>query len=142
MKGKISMQGHREHSEIADAICEQTQAIRGILDAVKDEGQWWRSRRGLATKNDLQEMETRIMSVLSDYAGKVKAFNDRISAAIDGLSNDVEALTAKITELQNSPGAITPEDQALLDEAQAQAEALATKAEALDQMNPPTPPPA
>ena len=82
-------------------------------------------------------------------------FNQRQGAAIDksvaaagGLSGDIAALNAKILELQNSPGQVTPEDQALIDElvtmgeaATARAEAQAAALEALDAQNPPTPPP-
>lgn len=95
------------------------------------------------------------MSAVSDFVQKQKAFNDRQSAAIDtvatataGLAGDIEALNKKIEELQNSPGDITPEDQALLDELTTLGEGLAAKAEAaaaaakaLDDANPPTPPP-
>lgn len=67
MKEKISMQGkHREHSEIACAIAENTQAVRGILEAIKEEGAWWRSRRGLATKEDLKQSKEEIMARLDD----------------------------------------------------------------------------
>lgn len=96
------------------------------------------------------------MSVISDYAAKQKAYNDRQSAATDklgvgleGITGDIKTLNDKITELQNSPGGVTPEDQKLIDEIEAQGEAVATKLEtaatafeALDALTPPTPPPA
>lgn len=82
-----------------------------------------------------------LMSAISDFAAKQKAFNDRQSAAIDGVVADVKALNDKITELQNSPGQVTPEDQALLDELQTQGEALASRMEALDSQTPPVVPP-
>lgn len=94
------------------------------------------------------------MSAIADFAAKQKQFNDRQATAIDGavqslqgLTDDVAALNKKIDELQNSPGSITPEDQALLDDLQSQgdnvaqkAEALATALQALDSQTPPTPP--
>lgn len=82
------------------------------------------------------------MSAISDFATKQNAFNDRIDAAVTGLSGDVTALKAEILKLQNSPGTITPEDQASLDAIQARSEAIATKLEALDAetANAPTPP--
>ncbi len=106
------------------------------------------------TLKDLGDMETRIMSKISEYIAAQTAFNARIGTSIDaattsvqGLSGDIETLNAKITELQNSVGAVTPEDQALLDEAQTQGEALAAKVEAaanalaaLDALTPPTAP--
>jgi predicted nucleic acid-binding Zn-ribbon protein len=97
-----------------------------------------------------------LMSVISDFAAKQQAFNQRQGAAIDGavaslqgLTDDVAALNKKIEELQNSTGGVTPEDQALIDDLQTQGDAVAQKAEslatalqALDQQTPPTPPPA
>lgn len=85
-------------------------------------------------------MEKRIMSKIGDFAGKQKAFNDRQDTAIQGLVEDVAALNAKILELQNTPGEITPEDQTLLDELQTRAESLTAKLEALDAQTPPKPP--
>ncbi len=125
-----------------------------IADTAKAQLEWFRSNSSSVTKSDLNEMENRLMSAISDFAAKQKAFNDRQAAAIDslvtsteGLTGDVKALNDKITELQNSPGAITPEDQALLDDLQTQGEATAAKVEgvatalsALDSQTPPVVP--
>lgn len=94
------------------------------------------------------------MSAISEYAAKQKAFNERQGAAIDklvtsigGVTEDVAELNRLIKELQDSPGTITPEDQATLDELTTAGEATAVKVEAaatalaaLDAQNPPTPP--
>ncbi len=80
------------------------------------------------------------MTPIAAFAEKVNAFADRVDAAVTGISGDVDALNAKIVELQNSPGAISAEDQASLDAIQARGEALATKVEALDALTVPTPP--
>lgn len=95
---------------------------------------------GLATKHDIEQLERKIMSAIGDFAAKQTAFNARLGAAIDGVAADVDSLNAKIVELQNTAGAITPEDQALLDELQAQGEALASRLEAVDALTPPPPP--
>lgn len=80
---------------------------------------------------------TSIMSKVSDFAAAQTAFNTRLDAAVSGISSDVADLNAKIQELQTSAGAVTAEDQALLDELQAQGEALATRFEAVDALTPP-----
>lgn len=80
------------------------------------------------------------MSAISDFAAKQTQFNDRLTAAIQGVAADVAALNAKIEELQNTQGSITPEDQALLDDLQTRGEALASALEAVDNLTPPAPP--
>ena len=80
------------------------------------------------------------MSAISDYAAKVNAFNDRVDAAIAGVTGDVEAQAALIKQLQDNPGPITPEDQAILDQLEARNAAQATKLEALDALTPPVVP--
>lgn len=81
-----------------------------------------------------------LMSKISDFATAMTAFTDRQDAAVAAVQADVQWLKDKITEFQNTPGEITPEDQALLDAIQARAEAVAAKVEALDAMTPPAVP--
>ena len=89
----------------------------------------------------LQNQET-IMSAISDYAAASKLSFDAIKTGLDTLTTQIKALDDKIAELQNSPGAITPADQALLDQAQTMSAALATQATALaGQVQPPPTPP-
>ncbi len=123
-----------------------------------------------ATVHDLQQVEDRIltalgktereiMSALSDFLAKQKAFNDRQAKAIDdvvagvaGVTTDVATLNQKIVDLQNSLGdVVTPEDKVAIASLVEQGEAVATKLEAastaltaLDAANPPptVPPPA
>jgi hypothetical protein len=92
-------------------------------------------------KSTVCQSHTEIMSAISDFAAKQKAFNDRQSAAVDGLVTDVKALNDKIEELQNTPGPITPEDQALLDEIEQRSDAITARLEALDEQTPPVAPP-
>lgn len=80
------------------------------------------------------------MSVISEFAAKMSAFNDRQDAAITGVSNDVQALKDTIAQLQSTQGQVTPEDQALIDQIQSRADGIAAKLEALDALTPPTPP--
>jgi len=95
------------------------------------------------------------MATVKEYVAQQKAFNDRQGAAIDGavasvtaLTADVQALNDKITELQNSQGGVTPEDQALINDLETQGDAVATRLEgvasalaALDAQTPPVVPP-
>ena len=94
-------------------------------------------------RRQLINMEARIMSAISDYAERVQVAFDAIGTGIEGVAADIAALKAKIEELQNSPGAITPEDQAILDEMEELAGTLTERITALDAENPaPEAPPA
>jgi len=128
--------------------------LEKVLEGILTEMTASRSGRNLTTKHDLNAMEGRIMSAISDFAAKQKAFNERQAASIDkalasvdGLTTDVKALNDKITELQTSVGGVTPEDQALIDSLETQGSALADKLDGvatalatLDAQTPPTPP--
>lgn len=91
-------------------------------------------RKALAS---LLTLGGKTMSVISDFAAKQQQFNSRMDTAVDGLSKDVAVLNEKILELQTTPGAITEEDQALLDSLEERGNAIAAKLEALDGMTPP-----
>jgi hypothetical protein len=93
----------------------------------------------LATKDDLKTMENKIMSAISEFAAKQAAFNDRIDAAVAGITGDIKTLNDLITTLQNTPGPISAEDQATLDALEAKGAAIAEKLEALDAVTPPAP---
>lgn len=131
--------------EVAKELKYEVRALTGQLKQYREvkerELDWLRSHTHLATKKDLESMELHIMSAISDWAARQKTFTDRIDTAVAGLTDDVRALRDEINRLQTSPGAITPEDQALLDGIQTRSEAVATKLEALDQITPPAPPP-
>jgi hypothetical protein len=89
------------------------------------------------TLDNVRKTRNTIMSAISDFATAQNAFNDQIDTAVAGLTGDIAALNAKINELQNSPGAITPADQALLDAIQSRAAGVATKLTALDDLTAP-----
>lgn len=80
------------------------------------------------------------MSAISDFAKKQNAFNDQMDAAVSDLQGDIKSLNDTILQLQNSPGQITPEDQASLDALQARGQTIADKLTALDALTPPVPP--
>lgn len=79
-------------------------------------------------------------SPIQEYFTKATAFRAREDAAIEGITADVTGQAALILKLQNSPGTLSPEDQASLDQLQASNEATTTKLEALDAMTAPVPP--
>lgn len=87
----------------------------------------------------LHKLET-IMTAISDFAARVTAFMDRQDVAVADLQGDVKSLEDQIAALQASAGAITPEDQALLDGIQARASTVADKLDALDALTPPVVP--
>lgn len=107
----------------------------------------------------LDKLETLIMTLKEAFDKVVTdqtAFNARQAVAIDsiissqgGLAGDVAEMKRLIDELQNSPGELSPDDQARLDTLVATSEAAAVKAEnvaaalqALDEQTAPTVPPA
>ncbi len=90
--------------------------------------------------NCLINLGEQIMSVISDFAAKQNAFNDQMDVSIAGLNDDIKSLNDKITQLQNSQGAITPEDQALLDAIEARGQTMSDKLAALDALTPPVVP--
>lgn len=74
------------------------------------------------------------MSKISDYTTAVNAKFDEIDSGLEtsntkltGITDDVAFLKETIEKLQSNPGPITPEDQALLDAAQARVNGAATK---------------
>lgn len=81
------------------------------------------------------------MSVITDWAAQEQADLDGISSTLDGIVTGIKALDDKITALQNSPGTLTPADQAALDSIQASSKALVAKAAAIDTTPPPAPNP-
>jgi hypothetical protein len=93
--------------------------------------------KALAT---LQQLGEQIMSAISDFAVKQQAHNDKVSTDLDAIGAKIADLNTLVATLQNSPGAITAEDQATLDKIEAAGADLATKADALAGVVPPTPP--
>jgi hypothetical protein len=91
------------------------------------------------TKQDLQKMEERIMSQITDWAATEQASLDAISSTLDGIVTGIAALDALITQLQNSPGTLSAADQAALDAIQASSQALVAKSGAIAVTPPVTP---
>lgn len=111
-----------------------------VLEIFMREARACQSARELVTKHDLAEMEKRIMSLITDQAAKIQANFDTLNTELDGIATGIAALDTLITGLQNSPGTLSPEDQAALDAIQAASGALATKAAAIVTAPPATAP--
>lgn len=126
--------------KLEETLSELVCAILAATKERKEEFDWLRSHFEFATKQDLKEMEKRIMSKISEFATKQNEFNDRIDTAVAGLQSDIDLLNEEIKKLQESPGEITPEDQASLDALEQRGAAIAAKIEALDALTPPAPP--
>jgi cob(I)alamin adenosyltransferase len=125
---------------------EPIQLIAELMDRLGDKliaavGHFTRSMSSTATKQDLHELGNKLMSAISDFVTKQNAVNDQIDAAVTGLTSDIKNLSDQITQLQNSPGTITPADQALLDGIEARTKTIADKLTALDAVTPPVAPP-
>lgn len=84
----------------------------------------------------IQKTQESIMSVITDWAAKQQADLTAISGVLDSIATGVNALDALIKQLQNTSGSITPEDQALLDQIEAQSAALVTKAQQINTQPP------
>ena len=80
------------------------------------------------------------MTAISDFAAKQNAFNDQMDTAITGLTGDIQSLNDTIKQLQESPGTVTAQDQALLDTLTARAKAASDKLTALDALTAPATP--
>lgn len=132
----------REDRQLAEAICRLAEAIVEATKVKVNEFKWLRSHFEFATKHDLKEVECRIMSKISEFGDTVNARFDELGTAVDAVASDVDFLKAEIKKLQENPGPITPEDQAILDGIQARANALSDKVKALDAATeqPPVPP--
>jgi len=95
---------------------------------------------------NLQE-NVKLMSQITDFAGKEDADLTSISAAFTGIVAGVTALDVLIQNFQNSPDVLTAADQAALDaisakstEVVAQGQAVSTKAPGSTPPAPPAPP--
>jgi hypothetical protein len=87
---------------------------------------------GLSKKNDLKQLEKRIMEAIQQFSARVTAAFARIGTSVDGIHGDITQLKQLILDLQNSPGTLTPEDQAALDVIETLVSGLETRVSSLD----------
>ncbi len=75
---------------------------------------------------------------LKAFGDAMKAYQTKDQQDVDAITALIAALNAKIKELQDSAGTLTPEDQALLDSIQADGLTLEGKLDALAATTPPS----
>lgn len=80
-----------------------------------------------------------IMSAITDWAAQEQADLTDIKDTLTGVVSGIAALDKLITDFQNSPGTLSPADQAALDGIKAASGALVTQAHAIN-VTPPPPP--
>lgn len=74
-----------------------------LREQMEKEFEWRKSHHGLATKQDLREMETRIMASQAELTADLKAVlvqQQKTSGEIATLQASVDAQTVKIAELE------------------------------------------
>lgn len=77
---------------------------------------------------------------LQKYVTDVNSYLDRADKAMDGVKGDVNFIKAELDKIQNSPGTLSPEDQASLDAALQRMGTLTARIETLDQETAPAVP--
>ena len=92
-----------------------------------------------ADKDNIIDKLNALMSQITDWAAQEQADLTAISGTLDSIVTGIAALDKMITDLQNSPGTLTPADQAALDNIQSAVKGLVTKSAAISTA-PPTPP--
>lgn len=107
------------------------------------------------TQGHMFKRMEKMMSAVSEFGVAMNAFFDEqsasineLKASIDGLSGDVAWMKARIDELQNNSGPISPTDQDILNALQERAKTAVARgkeavaqAKALDDATPPVVPP-
>lgn len=88
---------------------------------------------------ELIERVKNMATKIAEFAASVQTSFDGISADLDAINTGIAKLDDLIRQLQSTPGAITPEDQALLDQIQTTVASLKTKADSID-LTPPVAP--
>lgn len=131
---------HEAH--MAGAVDRLAAAICGLSAALDNLTGLTRLEHGL---QGLEQKVDTMAQRLQDWADEQDADLSAISATLNGVAAAIVKLDQQITELQNSPDAVTPADQKRLDAVQATTRQLRAMADAIrvnaeDGQQPPTPP--
>jgi hypothetical protein len=121
---------HQE-SQIDESLLARAREIERLAGAMIAELQRPGSRCGFATKRDLDQLENKVMSKISEFGERDTAWKERLKTAITGINTRIGKLKEQILALQNNPGPISIEDQAILDKAEVGIGEATTEAEAI-----------
>jgi hypothetical protein len=97
------------------------------------------TRRDLETQ--ITNLRRDIMTAVSDFVAQQTAFNADIASDLTSIQASITALNNQITALQNSPGALSPADQAALNQLEVSGAALQAQADTTAGKTPPVIPP-
>jgi hypothetical protein len=114
-----------------------TKTIKWLIEQLKIEIILTRILDDFIKKSDLEKMEKKIMSKITDIESAQKAYFDEMGVIVDNIASDVKLLNDKLTAIQNSPGTLSPEDQASLDSGLGLVKGLRDRLKTLDDMTPP-----
>jgi hypothetical protein len=76
----------------------------------------------------------------SELAAQQNECNTKMGYLLGDIKNDIDFLNDEIFKFQNSPGAVTPEDQTSLDVLEEKGKEIANKMMELYSLYPPVPP--
>ena len=122
------------HENLETVLFYLSRELHGLNEQKKIEFEWTKSHHGFATKADLDNIERNIMEAIQNYAARVETAINAIGSDIDsvvtsfeGVAKDVANLKEVIAKIQNSPGTLSPEDQASLDKGEFLLNSLAVR---------------
>lgn len=118
---------HEKVGTEAHAIYRLAAEVQALTGALGDLRNFTRA----ATREDVGNMEDRLMSKIADLEATEQTNNAAVSAKLDELQTGITDLNRQITDFNNSPGTLSAEDQAAVDRMQAASKALADKAESV-----------
>jgi hypothetical protein len=123
-------EGHDHHDDrLSESICSLACAVREFIEQKKTEFEWLKSHHGLATLDDLKQMEKRIMASQAE----IDAALSKIDAATNKLAANVQVIAdtdQKISDEIDAFIARVPVGSVLTDAQVAQLQALSDKAQA------------
>lgn len=85
----------------------------------------------------LINQKEQIMTKVQETADRMEALFAEQKAGLEDIQGDIKFLTDKIAEIQNSPGTLSPEDQAALDAMEAKAAEVTNNIKTLASQTPP-----